>query len=82
MQAEVLTFQKWSRTSSASLAYIFLVGSMQMREMVQQAALRMLLSWSYRHLETASVALAASGLPILPSSIKAISLTLIDLFLS
>ena len=55
---------------------------MQMREMVQQAALRMLLSWSYRHLETASVALAASGLPILPSSIKAISLTLIDLFLS
>lgn len=53
-----------------------------MRDKVQQAALRMLLSLSDKHLTTESAADLASGCPILPSSSKAISLILADLFFS
>jgi hypothetical protein len=56
IQAEVLTFQKWSLSSSASFCFCFLLGLVHILAMVQQAALLMLLSESLRHLVTESTA--------------------------
>lgn len=55
MQAEVRTFQKLSLSSSTNLFMHFLFGYWHTFESTQQAALRILLSLSHKHLLTRSI---------------------------
>jgi len=64
------------------LSYNFRDGVGFSLAMVQQAALRMALSGSLRHLVTASEDDEALGCPMFPSSSNATSFMLLDLFLS
>ncbi len=61
MQAEVLTFQKLSFSSSVSFFSVFLEGVGHILAIVQHAALLIALSLSLRHFETASEATLAAG---------------------
>ena len=84
MQAEVRTFQKGSLRREHIFDYIFLSEILELEvemvlEIVQQAALRIALSLSYKHLVIDYMARAASGAPIFPNYTKAIYLTLTDL---
>lgn len=82
IQADVLTFQKVSLSSSVNFNSIFLLAVLTILDRVQHAALLMALSLSPKHLTTESMEEHASGWPMLPNSSKAISLSLLDLFLS
>lgn len=74
IQAEILTFQKLSLSSSTSLLIIFFVGFSHILEIAQQAILLLRLSLSHRHLDIYSIDWKASGRPISPSELIAASL--------
>lgn len=70
-QADILTFQKLSLSSSTNLFTIFLLGFSHIFDIAQHAILLHRLSLSHRHLLISSIESKASGRPIIPNEFNA-----------